>query len=197
MSIKKKLDRNFFGRDTLIVAKDLIGKYLVRNINGKIIVGKIIETEAYCGPNDLACHASRGRTPRTEIMFGQAGRAYIYLIYGMYHCLNIVTEKEDYPAAVLIRGIEVESIKYQVLGIKKKSKIPNIKYLIPNTKIDGPGKLCRELKIDKRLNGEDLIISRKLWLEDRGERVRNVKKTKRIGVEYAKEYKDKLWRFTL
>ncbi|MBX4190313.1 DNA-3-methyladenine glycosylase, partial [Candidatus Parcubacteria bacterium] len=117
----KKLDRQFFEQKTLKVARELLGKYLVRRIGNKVIAAKITETEAYCGPNDKACHASKGRTSRTEVMFGKAGHAYVYLIYGMYHCLNIVTEKENYPAAVLIRGIG---------------------------SINGPGKLCRELKID-------------------------------------------------
>src|SRR3989344_7227500 len=116
-----KLNREFFNRNTVVVARELLGKYLVRKIGSKIVRAKITETEAYCGPRDLACHASRGMTPRTKVMFGPPGRAYIYLIYGMYHCLNIVTEKEGYPAAVLIRGCELA---------------------------DGPGKTCRDLKID-------------------------------------------------
>src|SRR3989338_6779978 len=134
-----KLKRIFFNRNTVTVAKDLLGKYLVRRIGRKIIAAKITETEAYCGQNDLACHASKGITPRTKVMFGPPGHAYIYLIYGMYHCLNIVTEKEGYPSAVLIRGCELAN---------------------------GPGKICRELKIDKTLNGVDMFKSRELWIED-------------------------------
>lgn len=165
-----RLKRDFYNRNTLIVAKQLLGKVLVRKIGNKIIRAEIIETEAYCGPNDLACHASKGRTKRTEIMFGQPGHAYVYMIYGMYHCLNIVTEKENYPAAVLIRGVE---------------------------RIIGPGKICRELKIDKNLNGVDIIKSKKLWIEKGDSKSIKIQKTKRIGVDYAKEYKDKLWRFIL
>src|SRR3989338_6256216 len=100
-----KLKREFFNRDTVVVAQELLGKYLVRKINGKIVKFRITETEAYCGSKDLPCHASKGMTPRTNVMFGPPGHAYIYLIYGMYYCLNIVTEKEGYPAAVLIRAV--------------------------------------------------------------------------------------------
>lgn len=168
-----KLNREFFNRNTVIVAQNLLGKYLVRKIGRKIIKAKITETEAYCGPTDLACHASKGMTPRTKVMFGPPGHAYVYLIYGMYHCLNIVTEKEGYPAAVLLRGVELEGM-------------------------NGPGKLCRGLKIDKKLNEVDICSSRELWFEE-GERVskNRVKSSKRIGVEYAGKWKDKLWRFSL
>ena len=154
----------------------------------------ITETEAYCGLNDLASHASRGKTPRTEIMFGPPGRAYIYLVYGMYYCLNIVTEKKDYPAAVLIRGIIIDGVDYN--------------------KTNGPGKVCRVLKIDKTLNGKDITIanvgnrhacsslraracSQPLQIEDRGVIIKNsqIQKTPRIGVDYAGKFKDKKWRF--
>ncbi len=166
-----RLKKEFFNRKTLVVARELLGKYLVRCVGGKIIKVKITETEAYCGPNDLASHASRGLTPRTKIMFGPAGFTYVYLIYGMYNCLNIVTEKEGYPAAVLIRGIE---------------------------NISGPGKVCRELKIDRSLNNVDIVTSREIWIE-KGEVVKSsqTKKGKRVGVDYAGVYKNKLWRFYL
>lgn len=166
-----RLKRNFFNRPTLIVAKELLGKCLVRKIGKRIIRGRITETEAYIGSSDLACHASKGRTKRTEIMFGPAGFTYIYMIYGMYYCLNIITEEKDFPATVLIRGLNAEGC-------------------------DGPGKLCQELKIDKKLNGEDIAKSKKLWIED-GEKIKSskIKRNKRIGVDYAGKWKDKLWRF--
>ena len=172
-----RLKRNFFNRDTLIVARELLGKYLVRKIGPKIIRAKITETEAYCGPNDLANHASKGMTPRNKVMFGSPGHTYIYLVYGMYHCLNIVTEKKGYPAAVLIRGVELDGM-------------------------NGPGKICRGLKIDKTLNGIDVSFDKRLWLESASWRRRNIpknkiKKSKRIGVDYAGKWKDKPWRFTL
>lgn len=194
----KRMGRKFFNRDTVIVAQDLLGKYLVRRVDDKIFRVKIVETEAYCGPNDLANHASKGLTPRTKVMFGPPGHAYIYLIYGMYHCLNIVTEKEGYPAAVLIRGVKVYSIKYQVLSMKNRNqKIPNTKYKILNTVLNGPGILCRELKIDRNLNEVDVCQSRELWIEDGEIKIKKsqIKNSKRIGVDYAGKWKNKLWRF--
>ncbi len=147
---------------------------MVRKIGKKIILAKIIETEAYCGPKDKASHASKGLTLRTKVMFGPPGHAYIYLIYGMYHCLNIVTEREGYPAAVLIRGVEID-----------------------DWRVNGPGKVCRELKIDKKLNDVDLVNSKEIWLEDRGGRVAPtaVKRSPRIGIDYAGDYKHKLGKF--
>jgi DNA-3-methyladenine glycosylase len=166
----KRLGRTFFERSTLVVAKELLGKYLVRKINGKEIALPITETEAYHGPKDKASHASRGKTPRTAVMFGPPGHAYIYLIYGMYHCLNIVTGPEEFPSAVLIRGLEG---------------------------INGPGKLCRELHINKSLNTEDITTSKEIWIEDRGPRKGRIIRTPRVGIDYAGDYKDKLWRFVL
>lgn len=175
--MKKRLDRQFFERKTLAVARDLLGKVLIRKIGDRIVSALITETEAYCGPYDLASHASKGKTPRTTVMFGPAGYSYVYLIYGMYHCLNIVTEKDGFPAAVLIRGV--------LLG--------------NGTHLNGPGKLCRELRIDKTLNSIDIIGSKQLWVEDHGIIIRKseIKTTPRIGIDYAKEYKDKPWRFVL
>src|SRR5581483_5179153 len=100
------LPRSFYDRDTTLVAKDLLGKLLVRKIGRKTLVGKIVETEAYLGPHDLAAHSARGRTKRTEVMFGPPGHAYVYLIYGMYCCMNVVTEREGHASAVLIRALE-------------------------------------------------------------------------------------------
>jgi len=177
-----RLNQQFYNQPTVKVAKALLGKFLVHKVNGKILVGKIIETEAYVGPKDLASHASRGKTKRTEIMFGEAGYWYVYLIYGMYYCLNIVTEHKNYPAAVLIRKVE------PVSGLKEKIKT------------DGPGKLCRAFIIDKNLNGMSSFEKKsKLWIEDRGEIIKpdKIKKAPRVGVDYAGEYKNKLWRFKL
>ncbi len=172
----KKLTPAFFNQPTLQVAKKLLGKYLVAKQGNKTISGIITETEAYIGPNDKANHASRGLTPRTEVMFGSAGYFYVYLIYGMYYCLNIVTENKGFPAAVLIRAVKVEGVPYQ--------------------QTNGPGKLCRFFQIDKSLNGKK-VIDRKLWLEDRGIVVKpsQIKRTPRIGVDYAGKWKDKKWRF--
>jgi DNA-3-methyladenine glycosylase len=170
------LPRKYFNRPTLTVAKSLIGKYLVRVVDDRILAGKIVEVEAYVGSQDRACHASKGRTQRTEVMFGLAGVAYVYLIYGMYHCLNVVTEREEFPSAVLIRAIELDG------------KL-----------IDGPGRLCRALQIDRCLNRADLTIGESIWFEDRGELVKKgeVGAHPRIGVDYAGKWAKKLWRFRL
>ena len=177
MKAKSKiLPRSYFNRPTVQVARSLIGKYLVRVINGRMLDGKIIEVEAYVGSEDMACHASKGRTRRTDVMFGPAGIAYVYLIYGMHHCLNVVTEREEFPAAVLIRAIELDG------------KL-----------IDGPGRLCRAMQIDRSLNRADLTMGESLWFEDRGASVKrgNVGAHPRIGVDYAGVWAKKPWRFRL
>lgn len=190
----KRLTRHFFGQPTLKVVKELLGKFLIRKMGRKEIAVMITEAEAYCGPKDLASHASRGLTQRTKIMFGPAGHVYVYLIYGMYHCLNIVTEKNGYPAAVLIRRGEVTNVES-----KKSTIILPRSYRNDSKNLKGPGRLCRYLDIDRQLNQENLISSKNLWLEDRGIKLKpsQVKRTKRIGVNYAGKYKDKPWRFVL
>lgn len=170
------LRKSYFNRPTVDVAKSLIGKYLVRENGRGRIAGQIVEVEAYVGPTDKACHASKGRTKRTEVLFGPPGMSYVYLIYGMYHCLNVVTEQEEFPAAVLIRAIDVDG-----------------------TLIDGPGRLCRALEIDRSLNQVDLTIGRTLWLENRSVRIKpgDVGAYPRIGVDYAGAWAKKPWRFRL
>ena len=195
----KRLTKDFFNRPTLRVAKELLGKILVRKIGRKIIRTIIMETEAYCGPRDLASHASKGRTKRTEIMFGPPGHAYVYLIYGMYHCLNIVTEKENYPAAVLIRGaiINDKNLNGPALTPERAEAFKKLCGEAATARlVSGPGKLCRFLKIDKTLNGEDIIESKRLWIED-GNKLKpaQIGKSKRIGIDYAGSYKHKPWRF--
>ena len=141
-----------------------------------MLAGKIVEVEAYVGPQDKACHASKGRTPRTEVLFGPPGVAYVYLIYGMYHCLNVVTEREEFPSAILIRAIEIDG-----------------------ELIDGPGRLCRALQIDRCLNRVDLTTCKSLWFEDQGILVErgDVGAYPRVGVDYAGEWAKKPWRFRL
>ncbi len=151
-------------------------------------VGRIVETEAYVGPHDLACHAARGRTARTEVMFGAAGRAYVYFIYGMYYCLNIVTEEVDHASAVLIRALEpVDGIDL----MKKRRRTGELRNLA-----SGPGKLCQAFAIDKSLNGAD-ICGNVLYVEDRGAPPPKILATPRIGVDYAGKWKDKPWRFLI
>jgi DNA-3-methyladenine glycosylase len=173
---------SFYRRNTLKVAQDLLGCFLVRKIGNKITHAMITDVEAYIGEKDLACHASKGRTPRTEIMYGEAGHAYVYLVYGMYHVMNIVTEAKDFPAAVMLRGIKADSMEYK--------------------KTNGPGKLTRFMKIDKKLNGCDLTKGEKLWIASSrlvrlGRKNFKIKKSKRIGIEYAGHCKHYLWRFYL
>ncbi|MBM4134100.1 MAG: DNA-3-methyladenine glycosylase [Nitrospira sp.] len=174
---RRPLARSFYEKPTLTVARNLLGKYLVRERAGGLFSGRIVEVEAYVGPEDRASHASRGKTKRTEIMFGQAGLTYVYLIYGMYHCFNIVTEREGYPAAILVRAVELESGEL----------------------VDGPGKLCRQLDISRAHNRHDLTLGKQLWVEDRGERLapRMIVRAPRIGVEYAKEWAKKPWRLRI
>ncbi len=187
------LPKSFYNRPTTKVAQDLLGCFLVRQIGKQIIIVKITETEAYCGPNDKASHASRGRTPRNEVMFGPAGVIYVYLIYGMYYMLNIVTEKKDYPAAVLIRAGEVMEIKNSTAKKDKKPK--------QNIDIAGPGKLTKFLQIDKSFNGLPIHTKKHgLWIKGRKEKISpaNIVKAKRIGIDYAGEkWINKKWRFIL
>lgn len=182
-----KLGHEFYRRPTLDVARSLLGKVLVRRLRGRNLAGKIVETEAYVGPHDLACHASKGRTTRTSIMFQGGGCAYVYMIYGFYYCLNAVTEAEDYPAAVLIRAVEpLDHIPVMKRLRKNPEQSTNI--------ASGPGKLCMAMGIDKALNGADLTGDT-LWIEDRELPVGQILATPRVGVDYAGEYKDKPWRF--
>jgi DNA-3-methyladenine glycosylase len=198
------LKRSFYQKETLIVARDLLGCFLVRKIGKKIIKGMITETEAYIGEDDLACHASKGRTPRTEIMYGEAGHAYVYMIYGMYHCLNVVTEKKNFPAAVLIRGIKILNNSPfkkgrwpKARGIFKKSPL-NPPFTKGEIGLNGPGKLCKFFKIDRKLNGWDLTQGKKLWIEP-GIKIKksDIKSDKRVGIDYAKHCQHYLWRFYL
>ncbi len=184
----KILNHKFYSRNTLAVARELLGCFLVREHRGKIIRAMITETEAYHGEDDLACHASRGRTSRTEVMYGEPGHAYVYLIYGMHHCLNIVTEKKDFPAAVLIRGIKIIS-----------SSPARGEELEERRELDGPGKLCKFLYIDRKLNKWDLTKGKKLWLEPRDPKIKlpKIQKSRRVGIDYAQHCREYLWRFSI
>ena len=170
----QKLTRAFYDRDTIVVARELLGKFLVHKSNGIERVGKIVETEAYLGPHDLAAHSARGLTPRTKIMFGPPGHAYVYFIYGMYFCMNVVTEREGHASAVLLRAIE---------------PVQNI-----SEKTSGPGLLCRAMKIDKRLNGHDLL-SDDFFIAESGTEKFSIIKRPRIGVDYAKHWAKRHLRF--
>jgi DNA-3-methyladenine glycosylase len=181
-----RLSRAFYEQPTVEVARQLLGRYLVRIDAAGVRAGMILETEAYVGPDDKASHASRGRTPRTSVMFGPAGFAYVYLVYGMHHCLNVVTEQEGYPAAVLIRAVEPSE---GMALMQKERPAPDVRRLT-----NGPGKLCQAFGIDRRLNGLDMC-GEALFVEDLGTRLVDIVVTTRVGVDYAGPWKDKPWRF--
>ncbi|MFX1314587.1 MAG: DNA-3-methyladenine glycosylase [Promethearchaeota archaeon] len=196
MTESKRLTREFFNRDTKLVAKELLGKYLVRKSEEGVMVGKVIEVEAYLGIKDKACHSFDSKmTERTKVMYEEPGTLYIYFVYGMYYCLNVITEPKGVPCAILIRQL------YPVAGIELIKENRNVK-VGKNFKnlCDGPGKLCMAMNITKeKFNGIDsCAIDSKLYFTE-GEEIKNEKITlnKRIGIDYAEEDKDKLLRFTL
>jgi len=164
-----KISRNFYIRDVLEVVPDLLGKDIVLRLDdGTLIRQQITDVEAYRGEDDKACHASKGKTRRTSVMFEEGGRLYVYLIYGMYWMMNIVTGTKDNPQAALIRGV---------------------------TYVSGPGRLTKSLKIDGSFNGEDLTTSDRIWLEDKGLKPSFITGP-RIGIDYAGDYwKSVPWRY--
>lgn len=171
----QKLPREFYNRDTTLVAQELLGKYLVYRTENEEKIGKIVETEAYLGTHDLASHSSKGLTGRTQVMFGPPGFAYVYMIYGMYFCMNVVTQKEGHPSAVLLRAIEP------------------IKNIYGRTQ--GPGLLCKAMDINKSLNAHDLLSdSFFIASVEQEEKFEIIKKT-RIGVDYAGDWAKELLRF--
>ena len=170
-----KLPREFYDRDTVEVAHALLGKHLVHVTGGIERIGRIVEVEAYLGPHDLAAHSARGLTPRTRIMFGPPGHAYVYLIYGMYHCMNVVTQAEGVASAVLLRALE---------------PVRNI-----DDRTQGPGLLCRAMHIDKKQNGHDLLSDDLYIRESADTRRLSIVKRPRIGVDYAKHWARRLLRF--
>ena len=190
---RSKLPREWFRQGAISLAPQLLGRTLVRRLNGEVIRAMIIETEAYAAPEDKASHAyGNRRTKRTETMFHDGGTAYIYLIYGMYHCLNVVAGFQDQAEAVLIRAAaplssadEQAMRKYRPIKSSKPADIGN-----------GPGKLCRALQITKDLDDTDLIKSEQLWIEA-GEPFAeaDIVCAPRIGIPYAEEYVMKPWRF--
>ncbi len=179
--MRKVLPAKFFARPTLAVARDLLGKYIVREWRGRTIALMITEVEAYDGPHDRASHASRGRTPRTSVMFGPAGVFYVYFTYGMHWMLNIVTGRRDYPAAVLIRAGA-----YRVPAAAEKETVGGAN---PGTlvRVTGPARLAKFLHATGAQNRLRAVRATGLWFEDRGVRVPRAKiaRKKRVGVDYA------------
>ncbi len=171
----KKLPRTFYDRDTVLVAQELLGKWLVHQRGGGGRIGKIVEVEAYLGPHDLAAHSAKGLTARTKTMFGPPGFAYVYLIYGVHHCMNVVTEREGHASAVLLRAVEP------------------VKNLAGRTQ--GPGLLCRAMGIDRRLNAHDLLSNDFFITEPDDAEKFSIVKRPRIGVDYAKHWAKRQLRF--
>jgi len=169
--MSKRLQRDYYSRDVLEVAPQLLGQQLVKvNPDGTLSTYLITETEAYRGGEDLACHASKGMTPRTEVMFGRGGHLYMYLIYGMHWMMNVVTGNEGVPQAVLFRGLK---------------------------EVSGPGRLTRLVGVDRDFYGEDLVNSDRIWIEGKGT-VPEYSTGPRVGVEYAGQpWKDMPWRFLM
>src|SRR5437667_12803548 len=171
----QSLPRSFYDREAIGVARELLGKYLVHVSSGVEQVGRIVEAEAYLGPHDLAAHSAKGLTERTKPMFGPPGHAYVYLIYGMYYCMNVVTEREGHPSAVLLRAIE------PVKNVQGRTQ--------------GPGLLCQAMGIDKRLNTHDLLSDDfYIAAASRPEPLKIVKRP-RVGVDYAGHWAKRRLRF--
>lgn len=171
----QKLSREFYNRDTILVAQDLLGKYLVHVYEDTKMIGKIVEVEAYLGPHDLAAHSARGLTERTKVMFGPPGHAYVYMIYGMYFCVNVVTEAQGHASAVLIRAIE------PIQNIQERTQ--------------GPGLLCKAMQINKTLNGHDLLSDNFYITQPQTPSTFTIVKRPRVGVDYAGHWAKRLLRF--
>lgn len=171
----RKLRRSFYDRDPVDVARELLGKWLVHRVDGVERIGRIVETEAYLGPHDLAAHSARGLTNRTRVMFGPPGHAYVYMIYGMHWCMNAVTQPEGQASAVLLRALEP------------------VKHI--ETRTQGPALLCKALDIDKRHNGHDLLSDDLYIAAPDEEAAIRIEKRPRIGVDYAGHWARRLLRF--
>ena len=190
--MNERLTESFFDRDTVQVARDLLGKELVCLSGGARVSGIISETEAYRGEEDLACHARAGVTPRTEIMFGPPGRAYIYFVYGMHWLLNFVTERDGTPGAVLIRSIKPMDGK-DIIAERRKGR-PQDQWT------DGPAKLCQALNIDGRLNGINICsLKAEIYVIDQPQiNSSQIRTSPRIGLDSVPEpWRSKPWRFVL
>lgn len=171
-----RINRRFFNRDARLVARDLLGIEIIRKIGSRTIRGIIVETEAYCGPYDKACHASRGRTPRVEPMYGPPGTIYVYFVYGMHFCINLVTGEKGYPAAVLLRAIKLSP---------------------SGMRINGPGNVTRALHITKYFNNKNILSGDRLMLGRKILKTGRIKRTARIGVSYAQEWASKRLRYLI
>ncbi len=189
LSELEKLDKNFYMNSALFVAKNLLGKFLLKNIGDRYAGGMIVETEAYMGEQDDAAHSYKlKRTKRNEAMYEEGGNTYIYMIYGMHYCLNVVTNKKDRPEAVLIRAIQ-PLFGIEIMQQNRKTDIKNL--------TNGPAKLCKALNIDLKFNKKSLTSNDFFIAKDKKEPYLDIVATKRVNIDYAKQCKDKLWRFII
>jgi len=175
MHLRRKVPRAFYDRDTVAVARDLLGKYLVHVTRGVAHVGRIVEVEAYLGPHDLASHSSRGMTGRTRVMFGPPGHAYVYMVYGVHCCMNVVTERDGHASAVLIRAVE------PVRNVEGSTR--------------GPGRLCKAMRIDRRINEHDLTSDDFYIADPPVAETLSIVERPRVGVHYAGHWARRLLRF--
>ena len=180
------LPGSFYSQSTLPLAKALLGKYLCRRWRDSLLVGKIVETEAYIGEDDPACHAARGKTNRNAVMYGPPGFVYIYFIYGMYHCLNVVTGEEGFPAAILIRALEPISGAARMMAFRKTKNVRSL--------TNGPGKLCQAFHLERKQNGLDLC-GKELFIAN-GEKIQRnqIESSNRVGIKVGVDHP---WRFFL
>ena len=199
------LQKTFFSRNTVTVAKELLGKVLVVNSNGKINKGRISEVEAYGGFEDDACHGFKGKTERNSILFKSAGYIYVYFTYGMHYLLNIITEQNNYPSGILIRGVIPISDLNTISLNRFNKKYSNLTQTQIKNLTNGPSKVCKAFGIDKRFNNTKLITNKPItniqnWIAvEKGTGIKNKKflKSKRVGVEYAEKAKEWDWNFKL
>jgi len=184
ISRQTPLPRSFYNQSTLLLAQALLGKYLYRRWRNSFLVGKIVETEAYIGEDDPACHAARGKTNRNAVMYGPPGFAYIYFIYGMYYCLNVVAEAKGFPAAVLIRALEPLDGIEQMMTFRKNRIVQNL--------TNGPGKLCQAFHLNRKQNGTNLC-GEEVFITN-GEAIvsTHIASSKRIGIKVGMDHQ---WRF--
>lgn len=190
------ISKEFYEKGAIDVAKDILGDYLIREIDGRKIRSIIVETESYIGSMDKACHAyNYKKTERTKPLFEEGGIAYVYFIYGLYHCFNIVTNIKDEPEAVLIRAIEpLDSFDY-ISNIRFNKNYDELTKAQKKNLTNGPSKLCSALNITKSDNYKKLYLEGDLYLEHNPNKNFEIVETKRVGIDYAEEAIDFLWRF--
>lgn len=189
-----KINHCFFDRNSVEVARELLGSYLISKKEGNEVVGKIVETEAYWGEDDLACHASKGKTKRTEVLFGEPAHLYVYLNYGIFYLTNVVCGPDGFPGAVLIRSAEIQKGQNEAKKRLSRSKFVKVNDFLAT----GPGKLSIAFGITKDDNMSDIAKSSQIYfLKSKAINEKNVKCSERIGVDYAKHCKNYKWRFYL